>query len=67
MQPRLRSRLELIKKEARKTFGEDYSQRWLKSPSRYFEGKAPIYCANKPEDAERVLTHIRNFGTGNIY
>ena len=63
----LKRRLDLIEDEARKTFGDDYSRRWLKSPSRYFQGKAPIHCARQPDEAERVLRHIRHFGTGNVY
>ena len=63
MRSALKIRLEKIEEEARKTFGDEHSQRWLRSPSRYFEGKSPLEFAKQAETggADKVLTHIGYF------
>lgn len=68
MRPALQNRLAKIEEEARKTFGEEHSKKWLRSPSRYFEGKSPLEFArqNESDGADKVLTHVGHFAEAHL-
>ena len=57
----MRERLEKIQEEARKTFGEEHAEKWLNSPSRYFEKRSPFEFASSEFGAQKVLKHISYF------
>lgn len=61
MRAAMKKRLEKIEEEARKTFGEDHGSKWMRSPSRYFQGKTPLEFASDPEQADAVLEHVNHY------
>jgi len=58
--------MDKIQSEAYRTFGPEYSQKWLRSSSRYFNDKAPLEYASDEEHADIVLEHIAYFGNATI-
>lgn len=66
MRTALKKRLKLIEEESLKTFGQDYSPRWLRYRSRYFSGRSPLEYANSVQKAEEVIRHIRFFQGGRV-